>query len=241
MKSQFFSACLLAAFGALSFGMTSGAIAQVGKTTPVVDIENLTEGVIPSANITEVVGGVQGFSNLDAALEAADLDEPLTGEGPFTVIAPSNQAFATLPEELLNYLLLPENQDLLAEVLTYHVIPGEIMYEDLEPGMVETLGGEELAVTIEEGVALVDDIPITARNVPATNGVIHVIEAGVLAPDTAIAELESRIQADLEAQAEAVRTEEETVVEETVVGESVVEETVVGEETAPAEPIRGLW
>lgn len=203
-------------------------------------ISQTEEELMPAATIGEIVGAVPEFSTLEAAIEAAELGEALMGEGPFTVIAPVNDAFDTLPDGVLEALLLPENQDLLTDVLTYHVIPGEVMYDDLETGTVETLGGEELFVTVDNDMALVDEVPIVGFDIPATNGLIHIIEDGVLVPEDVVAELESRLAAiaDETVGEEDVMVEEEPMVEEP---EVVVEEPVVEETTAPAEPVRGLW
>lgn len=216
---------LLAIAGIASFGVAPAVMAQVETATPAAKQET-----VPSADIATIVSGVEGFSTLEAALAAADLTEALMGEGPFTVIAPTNDAFAALPDGVLDALLLPENKDLLTEILTYHVIPGEVMYADLEPGTVETLGGEELTVTTEDDLVFVDGVQIVGSDVPATNGVVHIVQDGVLVPADVATELGSRLAA----------MEEEPMVEESMAEESMVEEPMV-EETAPAAPVRGLW
>lgn len=212
---------LLAIAGIASFGVAPAVMAQVEAVTPAAKQET-----VPSPDIATIVSGVEGFSTLEAALAAADLTEALMGEGPFTVIAPTNDAFAALPDGVLDALLLPENKDLLTEILTYHVISGEVMYADLEPGMVATLGGEELTVTTEDDdLAFVNGIQIVGSDIPASNGLVHVIQDGVLVPADVATELESRLAA----------AEEEPMVEETMVEETMTEET------APAAPVRGLW
>ncbi|MEM6520298.1 MAG: fasciclin domain-containing protein [Cyanobacteria bacterium P01_D01_bin.71] len=200
-------------------------------------ISQAEDEVEPVASIGEIVGSVSEFSTLDTAVAAAGLGEALTGDGPLTVIAPTDNAFAALPDGVLDALLLPENQDLLTDVLTYHVIPGEVASDDLETGMVATLNGDELDFTVDDDMALVDSIPIVGFDVPATNGLIHIIEDGVLVPEGVVTELESRL-ADAEADmpAEDLPVEEEpAIVEE----EAAEPETV--EPAAPAEPVRGLW
>ncbi|MEM9121265.1 MAG: fasciclin domain-containing protein [Cyanobacteria bacterium P01_D01_bin.6] len=230
MTIQAFSARALAIAGVLSFGLTAPAWAD-GHTAVEMEVEEtLSEtDLVPAANIAEIVSGVEEFSTLKAALEAAELTEALMGDGPFTVFAPPNEAFDALPDGVLEALLVPENLDLLTDILTYHVIPDSVMSGDLAPGLVETLEGSDLAVAIDDDMATVDDITIVAVDIPATNGVIHVIE-GVLVPGEVAEALATRLA---EAEEAAVIVEEETVV--------VEEEVVVEAEEAPAEPIPGLW
>ncbi|MGB3614709.1 MAG: fasciclin domain-containing protein [Elainellaceae cyanobacterium] len=232
MITKFSLVKLLAIAGAVSFSAAPAVVAQVTEVSPALKQE--TEEVAPQADIATLVSEVEGFSTLKAALEAAELTEALMGEGPFTVIAPTDDAFAALPDGVLDALLLPENKDLLTDILTYHVIPGEVMYADLAPGSVETLGGEMLTVTIEDDLAFVDGIQIVGSDVPATNGVVHVVQDGVLVPAAVAAELESRLAA-----AEEEPMAEEPMAEEPMVEEPMAEEPMV--EEPMAEPVRGLW
>jgi transforming growth factor-beta-induced protein len=120
-----------------------------------------------------------GFSTLVGAVQAAGLEEVLRGEGPFTVFAPTDEAFADLPEGVLEALL--EDPDALAEILTYHVIPGRIFASDLEDGLeVTTVQGTTLTISLDGG-ARVNDAGITGTDILTANGVIHVIDA-VLTP-----------------------------------------------------------
>lgn len=126
------------------------------------------------------------LSTLVTALQAADLVETLQGDGPFTVLAPTNDAFAALPEGTLDTLLLPENVDQLTAVLTYHVIAGDVMSTDLSDGLVvETVQGESLTVSIRNGsVYFVDatggEAMVTTADVEASNGVVHIIDSVLL-------------------------------------------------------------
>jgi uncharacterized surface protein with fasciclin (FAS1) repeats len=235
MNTKFSPIRLLAIVGALGVGFAPGAIAQIQETAPEMDtteaiLEEVTDEVAQATgDIVDVASANPEFETLVTAIQTAELVEPLKGEGPFTVFAPTNAAFDALPDGVVDALLLPENQDLLTQVLTYHVVPGELMASDLSTGMVETLGGEDVMVTVEGGSVMVDEADVVAANVPATNGVIHVIDE-VLVPMDVAAELESRLAA----------SESEMMAEPTPVQGTTVEETTV-EETAPAEPIRGLW
>jgi len=135
--------------------------------------------------ITDIVAGNEDFSTLLAAVEAADLGETLAGEGPFTVFAPTNDAFAALPEGTLDSLLEPENKDQLASILTYHVVSGTVMAADVESGEVTTVNGAPFTIEVaDEGVSITDGQGNTANvvttDIVASNGVIHVIDAVLL-------------------------------------------------------------
>lgn len=120
------------------------------------------------------------FNTLVAAVKAAGLVEALKGDGPFTVFAPSDEAFAKLPEGTIESLLEPANIDKLTAILTYHVVSGKILAADVKPGRVETLQGSKLSVSSEKGALMVDQAKIVATDVTATNGVIHVIDSVIM-------------------------------------------------------------
>jgi uncharacterized surface protein with fasciclin (FAS1) repeats len=134
-------------------------------------------------NIVETAIEAGTFNTLVAAVEAAGLVETLTGEGPFTVFAPTDAAFAALPEGTVENLLLPENLDTLVAVLTYHVIPGAVMSADIAGQTLDvaTVQGGELHINATDGV-MVNDATVIAADVMASNGVIHVIDAVLLPP-----------------------------------------------------------
>ncbi|NEO57855.1 MAG: fasciclin domain-containing protein [Okeania sp. SIO3B5] len=120
------------------------------------------------------------FNTLTAALKAAGLVEVLQGEGPFTVFAPTDEAFAALPPGLVEDLLRPENKDILIDVLTYHVVFGKVMSGDLESGEVRTLEGDDIHVQVSNADVKVNNANVIIPDVPATNGVIHVIDSMIL-------------------------------------------------------------
>src|SRR6056297_2730706 len=121
------------------------------------------------------------FETLVAAVQAADLVETLKGEGPFTVFAPTNDAFAALPEGTVEDLLKPENKDKLTAILSYHVVPGKVMSGDLSDGMTAaTVQGGGVTIGTEGGVT-VDGANVVQADIEASNGVIHVID-GVIMP-----------------------------------------------------------
>jgi len=136
--------------------------------------------------IVEIAQGNDDFSTLVAALQAAGLVETLQGEGPFTVFAPTNAAFEKLPEGTLENLLKEENKDQLTAILTYHVAPAKAMAEDVV-GMDEapTVQGKPVQIMVEEGtVKLMGDntATVTATDIQASNGVIHVIDTVLMPP-----------------------------------------------------------
>ncbi|MDG4649393.1 fasciclin domain-containing protein [Roseibacterium sp. SDUM158017] len=132
-------------------------------------------------NIVETAVGAGNFTTLVAAVEAAGLVETLSGEGPFTVFAPTDEAFAALPEGTVEGLL--EDPEALAAVLTYHVVPGAVMSGDLSDGMTATtVNGADVTISIDMGTVMVNEATVTAADIEATNGVIHVIDSVILPP-----------------------------------------------------------
>jgi uncharacterized surface protein with fasciclin (FAS1) repeats len=127
--------------------------------------------------IVEIAAGNPDFSILVDAVVAADLLDTLSGNGPFTVFAPTNEAFEDLGDSVLNPLLnRPKNKAALQDILLYHVIPGEIFADDLDDGIcVETANGDEVYITLNP--AKVNDAKIITTDIEACNGVIHVIDA----------------------------------------------------------------
>jgi len=124
------------------------------------------------------------FNTLVAAVTAADLVETLSGEGPFTVFAPTDDAFAALPEGTLESLLLPENKQVLTDILLYHVISGKVMAADVVGlSSAPTVLGKDITITVTDGnVYLNDTIQVIITDIEASNGVIHVIDAVLLPP-----------------------------------------------------------
>jgi uncharacterized surface protein with fasciclin (FAS1) repeats len=142
-----------------------------------------TEGdmVEEPGTIVDVAVANGSFNTLVAAVTAAGLGETLSGPGPLTVFAPTDDAFAALPAGLVDCLLLPESLDALTAILTYHVVSGAVMSTDLTDGPVATVQGEEITVDLTDGVTLNDGPTVVIADVPASNGVIHAID-GVLVP-----------------------------------------------------------
>ncbi len=133
-----------------------------------------------SKDIVDTAVGAGNFTTLVAAVTAAGLVDTLKGEGPFTVFAPTDAAFAALPAGTVEDLLKPENKDKLIAILTYHVVPGKVMAADLTEGMkAATVNGAELTITLEGG-AKVNGAVISTADIAASNGVIHVVDTVIL-------------------------------------------------------------
>ena len=137
-----------------------------------------------AADIVQTAVDAGQFETLVAAVQAAELVEVLQGEGPFTVFAPTDEAFAALPEGTVEGLLEPANKDQLVAVLTYHVVPGVVMAEDAAGNTVEleTVQGEMLTVDGTGDGVTVNGANVISADVMADNGVIHVIDAVILPP-----------------------------------------------------------
>ena len=133
-----------------------------------------------SKDIVAVASANGSFKTLVAAVKAAGLVETLQGKGPFTVFAPTDEAFAKLPQGTVESLLKPENKATLVAILTYHVVGAKVMAADVKTGMVKTVNGAELDVKAWDGKVSVNGAKVTAADVAASNGVIHVIDTVVL-------------------------------------------------------------
>lgn len=135
-------------------------------------------------DIVDIAADTDALSTLVAAVDAAGLVETLKSDGPFTVFAPTNEAFAALPEGTVESLLMEENRELLIEILTYHVIAGEVMSSDLSDGMTaETVNGDEVTISISNSGVMVDNASVVEADIEASNGVIHVIDAVIMPSD----------------------------------------------------------
>ena len=153
------------------------------------DSETATDSMTEEASvgtIVDVAVGAGNFSTLVAAVTAADLVETLSGTGPFTVFAPTDEAFAALPAGVLDALLLPENKAVLAKILTYHVVSGMVMAADVTDGDVATVEGSNIKLSTAGGVT-VNGANVVAADVMASNGVIHAIDAVILPPGVDVA------------------------------------------------------
>ncbi|MET1414023.1 fasciclin domain-containing protein [Roseibium sp. HPY-6] len=132
-------------------------------------------------DIVDTAVSAGSFNTLVAAVQAAGLVDTLKGDGPFTVFAPTDEAFAALPEGTVENLLKPENKDQLVAILTYHVVPGKVMSSDIagKKAEVASVEGSEITVDATDGVK-VDGAKVVSADIETSNGVIHVIDAVIL-------------------------------------------------------------
>ena len=134
-----------------------------------------------ASDIVDTAIAAGSFETLVAAVQAADLVETLKGPGPFTVFAPTDDAFAALPAGTVEDLLLPENRDQLVAILTYHVVPGRLLAADvLASTTLTTVQGQQLTISLDGATALVDQATIVDTDIETSNGVIHVIDSVLL-------------------------------------------------------------
>jgi uncharacterized surface protein with fasciclin (FAS1) repeats len=165
-------------FAGLTVSQAPLALA-LDATTP------LSEGVVAAqaaGDIVDVAVANGNFKTLASLLGKAGLVETLKGKGPFTVFAPTDEAFAKLSKETLASLLLPENAEKLKSILTYHVVAGKILSSDIagKTTTVKTVEGDTITVDATSGSVKVNDATVTAADVAATNGVIHVIDTVIM-------------------------------------------------------------
>jgi len=139
----------------------------------------------PAMTIVDIAAGDERFETLVTALGAAGLDETLSGPGPFTVFAPTNDAFDDLPEGTLEELLQEENQDQLADILSYHVVSGEVTSADVaDLESAATVQGEDIQIEVDDdGNVMINDANVTEVDLMGDNGVIHVIDAVLMPPE----------------------------------------------------------
>ncbi len=173
----------LIALVAVSALFLSGCAAAAEEPDPQPSAsEEMTQETPASVgDIVAVASDTADFSTLVAAVTAADLVTTLQGTGPFTVFAPTNEAFAALPAGVLDALLLPENKAVLVQILTYHVVSGAVLAADVVDGNVATVEGQNIALSTAGGVS-VNSVPVATADVMASNGVIHVIGTVLLPP-----------------------------------------------------------
>ncbi len=134
-------------------------------------------------DIVDTAVGADDFNTLVAAVKAAGLVETLKGDGPFTVFAPTDKAFAKIPKETLESLLLPENKDKLTAILTYHVVPGKVMAKDVV-GLksAKTAQGSKIKVKVAGEGVMINNASVVKTDIVCSNGVIHVIDTVIMPP-----------------------------------------------------------
>jgi len=169
-KSKFFFVAMI--IGSLMFATNVNA--QCGSDSGKTMAKN---------DIVDIAVNTDFLSTLVAAVTAGDLVDVLKSDGPFTVFAPTNEAFAALPAGTLESLLKEENKDQLIQILTYHVVAGEVKSTDLSDGMkAKTVEGSEIKINISDSGAMINDANVTSADIVAANGIVHVIDRVILPP-----------------------------------------------------------
>jgi uncharacterized surface protein with fasciclin (FAS1) repeats len=182
-KVKLVALALVASIAFTACGSDSANTEETETEESVVETET-----VEATDIVAVASATEGFSTLVAALTAAGLVETLQGEGPFTVFAPNDAAFAALPEGLLEKLLLPENVAVLTSILTYHVVGAKVLSTEVVAGDAASVEGSNLALATDMGV-MVNDATVIQADVEASNGVIHVIDKVLVPPTVDLAAL----------------------------------------------------
>ncbi|NEP50756.1 MAG: fasciclin domain-containing protein [Moorea sp. SIO3C2] len=146
-----------------------------------VEIPATTEAESKTSNLVEQAASNDQFQTLVKAIEAAGLTETLAGEGPYTVFAPTDDAFAALPANTLDSLLLPENKEVLVKLLKYHVVSGAVPSSEIQSGEITTMAGKSVTVQVgEDGNVSVNNAQVTQADIKANNGIIHVVDHVIL-------------------------------------------------------------
>ena len=231
----------------VSVGLAPAAFANPEAMTTIAQGEptTLPGEIVPDADIVDVASSIDDFSTLVAAIQAAGLVDYLKSDGPFTVFAPTNEAFESLDAMLmpeygigLEDLLKPENQALLEDVLSYHVVPGAaISSGDIPNGttVLDAANNNPLEVNRMDEDIDVDGVSITAYDVPASNGVIHVLDEVLLPPDVIVVLEEA---SEMEMTDDADMAEDEEMTDEPAMTEPA---TTTTQPETTTEPVRGLW
>ncbi|NJR69109.1 MAG: fasciclin domain-containing protein [Synechococcales cyanobacterium CRU_2_2] len=183
-------------------------------------------------SVVEVASKNSAFKTLVAAVEAAGLVDKLSEDGPFTILAPTDEAFAELPAGVLQALLLPENKDLLTQILTYHVVPEKLKFEQFRSGALATLNGG-VAVNLTSDRIVINNASIIQADVEADNGIIQVISR-VLIPPKVAEELQTRLASATPAEPEAPMAEAEASPQRADSTEPAAKPSVRGALVAPA-------
>ncbi|MGB3298565.1 MAG: fasciclin domain-containing protein [Phormidesmis sp.] len=274
-SSAFFSKVAIAsgilAASILAAPISTAALANTTVKTAAApsSIAQSVETNADSENIIELANSTAGFSTLSAAIEAANLGSILTGDGPFTLFAPTDAAFSALPDSTLQALLMPENRDLLVKLLYNHVGYGDVTSDQLSVGAFETFDGTVDVAVLPTGIT-VDGADVVQADVKASNGVIHAVDR-VLIPAGFVDQLQARMNgaatpfttiapAPSEPSSDSSRLNRTTTLHETVIDRSATPlpaaptaptsstpsapsatPTAPQPQPAATEPVRGLW
>ena len=170
---------VLAAVVAMAATLSSATAGECPLSKKAVKVQAVK--LAEKKDIVDTAVGAKSFTTLVAAVKAAGLVETLKSKGPFTVFAPTDEAFKKLPEGTVESLLKPENKDKLVAVLTYHVVPGKVMVADVvKLKNAKTVQGGEVDIIVADGKVKVDNANVVKTDIECSNGVIHVIDAVIL-------------------------------------------------------------
>jgi uncharacterized surface protein with fasciclin (FAS1) repeats len=160
-------------------------IATLGIALVTVTLSVGTHAQHHDKDLVDTAVAAGSFGTLAKALQAADLVDTLKGQGPFTVFAPTDEAFAKLPPATLNELLKPENKQKLQRILTYHVVPGRVSSADVvKLRTAKTVSGDTIDIKANGGSVMVDSARVVKTDVQASNGIIHVIDTVIMPDDS---------------------------------------------------------
>ncbi|WP_041745859.1 fasciclin domain-containing protein [Coraliomargarita akajimensis] len=163
---------LAAAIAALPIAAHAGGCGSCGSHS--------SKSVAKKSDIVDTAVAAGQFKTLVAAVQAADLVDTLKGDGPYTVFAPTDEAFASLPDGTVESLLKPENKDKLVAILAYHVVPAKVMAKDVKPMEAPTVNGQTATIQIADGRVMIEGATVVATDIESSNGVIHVIDKVIL-------------------------------------------------------------
>ncbi len=167
--------------GSLALALVASGTAFAGKCNSQSQDQTVALAAAKPKDIVDTAVGAGSFKTLAAALQAAGLVDTLKGKGPFTVFAPTDDAFAKLPEGTVESLLKPENKAKLTSILTYHVVAGNVMAKDVvKLKSAKTVQGSEVSIAVEDGKVKVDDATVMKTDIECSNGVIHVIDSVII-------------------------------------------------------------
>ena len=158
--------------------VSSSVVAHCGSCSG--DKTEVTAHTHAEKNIVALAADADQFSTLVAAVTAAGLVDTLQGDGPFTVFAPTNEAFEKLPDGTVAMLLKPENRDKLVAILTYHVVPGKVLAADVKTMKAKTVNGKQVKINVSDRGVMIDNAKVVKTDLLASNGVIHVIDTVIL-------------------------------------------------------------
>jgi uncharacterized surface protein with fasciclin (FAS1) repeats len=160
-------------------------VTETPTAPPVADTRTETTADLNLAELSQAAAREGQFQTLTRAVEAAGLQDQLTNPGPYTVFAPTDAAFATLPAGTLDNLLRPENKEELTKLLAYHVVPGQVTSSQLTSGEVNTVEGTPVTINVDNATntITVNDARVTQADIPARNGIVHTVDQVILPPN----------------------------------------------------------